>query len=69
MIIDGKEYSEKADAGKKLLECTQLLKSMKVKEIGEYRGFKMEISFDSVTRNIKLKKIKISKSVAKYYNL
>lgn len=43
------------DAGKKLLECTQLLKSMEVREIGEYRGFKMEISFDSVTRNIKLK--------------
>lgn len=55
MIIDGKEYSEKADEGKKLLECTQLLKSMGVREIGEYRGFKMEISFDSVTRNIKLK--------------
>lgn len=55
MIIDGKEYSEKADAGKKLLECTQLLKSMEVREIEEYRGFKMEISFDSVTRNIKLK--------------
>lgn len=55
MIIDGKEYSEKTDAGKKLLECTQLLKSMEVREIGEYRGFKMEISFDSVTRNIKLK--------------
>ena len=55
MIIDGKEYFEKADAGKKLLECTQLLKSTEVKEIGEYRGFKMEISFDSITRNIKLK--------------
>lgn len=55
MIIDGKEYSEKADAGKKLLECTQLLKSMEVREIGEYRGLKMEISFDSITRNIKLK--------------
>ena len=55
MIIDGKEYTEKADAGKKLLECTQLLKSMEVKEIGEYRGFKMEISFDSINRNIKLK--------------
>ena len=55
MIIDGKEYLEKANAGKKLLECTQLLKSMEVKEIGEYRGFKMEISFDSITRNIKLK--------------
>ena len=55
MILEGKEYLEKADAGKKLLECTQLLKSMEVKEIGEYRGFKMEISFDSISRNIKLK--------------
>jgi len=55
MTIDGKTYTEKADAGKKLLECTQLLKSMEVKEIGEYRGFKMEISFDSINRNIKLK--------------
>ena len=64
MIIDGKEYSEKADAGKKLLECTQLLKSMEVKEIGEYRGFKMEISFDSFSKNIKLKlKNKFSYSI------
>ena len=64
MIIEGKEYSEKADAGKKLLECTQLLKSMEVKEIGEYRGFKMEISFDSFSKNIKLKlKNKFSYSI------
>ncbi|MBQ9298822.1 MAG: DEAD/DEAH box helicase family protein [Clostridia bacterium] len=55
MKIEGLEYTEKANAGKKLLECTQLLKSMEVKEVGEYRGFKMEISFDSITRNIKLK--------------
>ena len=55
MTIEGKIYTEKADAGKKLLECTQVLKSMEVKEIGEYRGFKMEISFDSINRNIKLK--------------
>ena len=64
MTIEGKEYSEKADAGKKLLECTQLLKSMEVKEIGEYRGFKMEISFDSFSKNIKLKlKNKFSYSI------
>lgn len=55
MKIGNVEYSEKAEAGKKLLESIQLLKSMEVKEIGEYRGFKMEISFDSITRNIKLK--------------
>ena len=55
MKLDGIIYTEKQDAGKKLLECVQNLKSMEVKEIGEYRGFKMEISFDSIARNIKLK--------------
>ncbi len=55
MIINNVEYAEKKDAGKKLLECTQLLKSMETKEIGKYRGFKMEISFDSISRSIKLK--------------
>lgn len=55
MKIEDTLYTEKQDAGKKLLECVQGLKSMEVKEIGEYRGFKMEISFDSFSKNIKLK--------------
>lgn len=55
MKLEDTLYTEKQDAGKKLLECVQGLKSMEVKEIGEYRGFKMEISFDSFSRNIKLK--------------
>ena len=55
MKIEDTLYTEKQDAGKKLLECVQTLKSMEVKEIGEYRGFKMEISFDSFSKNIKLK--------------
>ena len=64
MKIEDTLYTEKQDAGKKLLECVQGLKSMEVKEIGEYRGFKMEISFDSFTKNIKLKlKNKFSYSI------
>ena len=64
MKIEDTLYTEKQDAGKKLLECVQNLKSMEVKEIGEYRGFKMEISFDSFTKNIKLKlKNKFSYSI------
>lgn len=64
MKIEDTLYNEKQDAGKKLLECVQGLKSMEVKEIGEYRGFKMEISFDSFTKNIKLKlKNKFSYSI------
>ena len=42
----------------------QGLKSMEVKTIGEYRGFNMEISFDSFTKNIRLKlKNKFSYSI------
>ena len=49
---------------KKLLECIQNLKSMEVKVVGEYRGFNMEISFDSFSKNIKLKlKNKFSYSI------
>lgn len=64
MKIEDTLYSEKQEAGKKLLECIQGLKSMEVKEIGEYRGFTMEISFDSFTKNIRLKlKNKFSYSI------
>lgn len=64
MKIEDTLYTEKQEAGKKLLECVQNLKSMEVKEIGEYRGFAMEISFDSFTKNIRLKlKNKFSYSI------
>lgn len=55
MKINGMIYTEKQEAGKKLLDSIQDLKSMETREIGEYRGFKMEISFDSITRNVRLK--------------
>ena len=64
MKINGITYTEKQEAGKKLLESIQDLKSMETREIGEYRGFTMEISFDSITRNIRLKlKNKFSYSI------
>ena len=64
MKIEGITYSEKHEAGKKLLECVQNLKSMDEKEIGEYRGFNMTVSFDSFTKNISLKlKNKFSYSI------
>ena len=55
MIINGIKYTDKKEAGKKLLEQIQILKSMEVKKIGEYRGFKMEICFDSFNQEINLK--------------
>lgn len=64
MKINGVIYTEKQDAGKKLLDSIQDLKSMETREIGEYRGFTMEISFDSITRNVRLKlKNKFSYSI------
>ena len=64
MKINGITYTEKQEAGKKLLESIQDLKSMETREIGEYRGFTMEISFDSITRNVRLKlKNKFSYSI------
>ncbi|MEE1530820.1 MAG: helicase C-terminal domain-containing protein [Clostridia bacterium] len=64
MKINGITYTEKQEAGKKLLESIQDLKSMETREIGEYRGFTMEIRFDSITRNIRLKlKNKFSYSI------
>ena len=64
MKIYGILYTEKQDAGKKLLEYVQNLNSMEEKSIGEYRGFNMQVSFDSFSQNIKLKlKNKFSYSI------
>ena len=64
MKINGIIHTEKQEAGKSLLQSINDLKSMETREIGEYRGFTMEISFDSITRNIRLKlKNKFSYSI------
>lgn len=54
MKFDNQTYSDKENAGKKLLECCKELKSMEEKEIGEYRGFKMKLAFNSFSKNFKL---------------
>ena len=54
LIFDNQTYSDKENAGKKLLECCKELKSMEEKEIGEYRGFKMKLAFNSFSKNFQL---------------
>ena len=44
---------KKQEAGKQLLKECQLLKSNETKEVGNYRGFKLEIFYDSFSRNMK----------------
>jgi len=54
MTINGKEYLDKKEAGTVLTE--ELLKnpSTEPKEIGEYRGFKLEIWYDAFFKQHKL---------------
>lgn len=47
MEIRGKAYTEKADAGEILLAACKDTKSADPVPLGSYRGFQMELSFDS----------------------
>lgn len=45
MTINGITYSEKQDAGAKIIDECKSIISDEIKEIGEYKGFKMELKF------------------------
>ena len=47
MEILGKHYSEKADAGEMILAACKEMKGTEPIALGNYRGFQMELSFDS----------------------
>ena len=47
MEIMGKHYAEKADAGEIILAACKEMKSSEPVPLGSYRGFQMELSFDS----------------------
>jgi len=54
MIIYGQTYQIKEEAGKAILLACKSMKSPVAKEIGSYRGFKMELSFDTFSKEYKL---------------
>jgi N12 class adenine-specific DNA methylase len=65
MIVGGVTYTEKADAGKAILESCKKMTNPDPIIIGEYRGFTMELFFDSFSREYKLSlKNELSYSVA-----
>ena len=51
MTVSGVSYSEKADAGQAILEMCKAMTSPDPIPLGEYRGFSMELLFDTVERN------------------
>ena len=50
MIIKGIEYWEKEDAGKAILEVCKTKTNSELETIGEYRGFKLELGFNTVEK-------------------
>ena len=54
MIVLGVTYTEKSDAGKAIIEACKKMTNPNPIIIGEYRGFTMELSFDSFSREYKL---------------
>ncbi len=57
MTVAGKTYMEKADAGEAVLAVCKMANAVEGYPLGSYRGFRMELSFDSFSRefNIVLK--------------
>ena len=57
MMVLGVSYSEKAEAGQAIINACKLMNSPDAIPLGEYRGFQMELYFDTVQRNyvVKLK--------------
>lgn len=54
MTINGVEYTDKEKAAKVLLSECQNIRDMESKHIGEYRGFKMELSYDSFVKSMRI---------------
>jgi len=57
MMVSGVSYSEKAEAGQAIINACKSINSPDAILLGEYRGFQMELYFDTVQRNygVKLK--------------
>ncbi len=55
MEIKGVFYSEKAEAGKAIIEACKLMSSPEPTYLGKYRGFDMELSFDTLERTYMVK--------------
>lgn len=54
MEIMGITYTEKADAGKAIIGACHLIQNEGLKEIGFYRGFKMELSYSILASEFRL---------------
>lgn len=54
MILDDKMYNERTKAGERILNLCQKMNAIKGMYIGEYRGFKMYLEFDTFDKVFKV---------------
>ena len=54
MAVEGMTYAEKKAAGSAILEACQNMTSSNAVPIGQYRGFAMELFFDSFSKEYKI---------------
>ncbi len=54
MILKDIEYTKKEEAGNAILDLCSKKQSKEPEEIGEYRGFKLELGFDSMSKSFTL---------------
>lgn len=55
MVINGFNFTEKAEAGQVLIESCKAKTTPEPTPLGEYRGFKMELAFNTFTREYEVK--------------
>ena len=54
MTVQGISFSDRQEAGEAILTACRRMESGKIMEIGTYRGFSMELSFESFSREFRL---------------
>ena len=54
MILKGKQYTKKEEAGKMILEICKTKESSELEEIGEYRGMKLELQINVARQEFEL---------------
>jgi hypothetical protein len=54
MVVEGVSYTEKKKAGSAILAACKNMKDSKSIQLGQYRGFSMELTFDAVFRQYKV---------------
>ena len=50
MVVMGSTYTEKSEAGKAILSVCERVTTSSTRPLGEYRGFKTDIGFDTMSR-------------------